>query len=761
MNKEIFAKSNGITLKDHSELVSRIAVKIAKKTLLEPNETLIEGIRLSGLLHDIGKCTSQFQKKLSGLSSNDENLNSKLENLEAKLPYRHNEVGWAFLSRYLHLSKEVLSVVLDSVYWHHGISNKMSDYTDTKITLQEADIKVMVGYLSSIVSGDNISEKPHKPKKAPRYYITEEINEDAEDINAQRLFTRTCIISADRLASSLEKINVSDDEIDALIDISNLTCADIDISKYKYFGNERFNLQINVVDHIGKTTQINAPAGFGKTVLGLLWAFTTQKKLIWVCPRNIVAESVYKSILSELESFGIDDLSVELYLTGEVKESNKNFRKEFSSDIVITNIDSYLSPSVDSRHGDRLFTIIDSNVVFDEFHELIGESGLFACFINIMRTRNRLTKANTLLLSATPTAMHFLWDSLGQKTLVLPNKTSHFPAPHTKPYKINITDELKFDNTQSNNLVIVNAVSNAQRLKKATQSEMLLHSYFEDSKKHYSGKKLYEYYGKSSDRNAIKPNVVGTHIIQASLDVSFNHLYESVLSPQGTLQRIGRCDRWGDYANQSSINITRLDNNAETSIRRILYTNNLSNSWFEFLRQHNGKELTLDDLYVLYNEFEYQNAIVLKRYLIDKLLLSLEQLSEIYPVKFFNSKKSDVKTAGGNKLRCSNSEVFVICKYHDATKFSEPFSVQIRNSFNEEFDEGPNIEKALFNTMKGLRDGNDSRYDYNDILNNKYIGIDGIRKFAKKSDTPYIRFDKVYHPEYGVINEEILKQLLN
>jgi hypothetical protein len=35
-------------------------------------------------------------------------------------------------------------------------------------------------------------------------------------------------------------------------------------------------------------------------------------------------------------------------------------------------------------------------------------------------------------------------------------------------------------------------------------------------------------------------------LLQASLDISFNDLYEDILSPQSTLQRIGRCDRFGN-----------------------------------------------------------------------------------------------------------------------------------------------------------------------------------------------------------------------
>jgi CRISPR/Cas system-associated endonuclease/helicase Cas3 len=60
-------------------------------------------------------------------------------------------------------------------------------------------------------------------------------------------------------------------------------------------------------------------------------------------------------------------------------------------------------------------------------------------------------------------------------------------------------------------------------------------------------------YGKTSTNSNNKPNIVGTHILQASLDISFNDLYEDILSPQSTLQRIGRCDRFGNCIGESVI----------------------------------------------------------------------------------------------------------------------------------------------------------------------------------------------------------------
>jgi len=750
---QILAKTNGITLVDHSLLVSRFAVEIANQSLLVKDDELIETIRLSGLLHDIGKCTSQFQKKL-GIINIDEN------NLEAKLKYRHNEVGWAFLSRYLDLPKKQLSIILDSVYWHHGISNKLCGYNDTDVKISESDTKIMLNYLISIVGELHVHEKEYKPKKAPKYYVT---GDEADEINSFRLLTRTCLISADRLASSIDNLDISDIEIEEMIKNANIRCCDIDITKHKFYGNDRFNQQENIVLNVERTTQINAPAGFGKTILGLLWNFKTNRKLIWVCPRNIVAESVYKSILEEIDNFGIDYLSVELYTGGEVKACNPLFESDFSSDIIVTNIDNYLSPSVDNRHGSRLYTIINADVVFDEYHELVGDTALFACFINIMKTRNTLTNSNTLLLSATGTHMYRLWDSQLQKTLILPSIGKHYSAPHNKKYLLKTESEIKLIKIDDNNLIVLNSIGTAQIHKSTLDAGLLLHSKFEDLDKDFNVNQLYRFYGKQSDRNIIKPNVVGTHIIQASLDVSFNNLYESVLSPQSSLQRIGRCDRWGDYLGESTINIVRLVNKAETSMRDLLYTNNLSNSWFEYISKFNNQKLTLDEIYIIYNDFEMNHEKTLFAYLSDEYNTSSESLQFIYPVKFFNIRKSDNKTAGGNKLRSSSFEVFVICKYFNSDKFTNPFSISVReNNFTEEFHEDEGTFKRMIGTMKILRDTNDDRFDYNEIISNKkYATLDIIRKLGKKSNTPYIRFDKIYHPIYGEISPERLSTLKN
>jgi CRISPR-associated endonuclease/helicase Cas3 len=750
--RNILAKSSGQNLIDHSILVSKFAVEIANQTLLNNDERLIKIIKLSSLLHDIGKCTDFFQNKLKkGVF--DEQID---DTLPKSKKFRHNEISWAFLSRYLtFLNKEDSNKVLNMVYWHHGISNIFGNYKDTDVIkdLTEKEISTMVSFIEFILNDqfDNLTfqleEKDYNPKNAPKFYDN---GEDNVDVNSENLFIRSCVISADRLASKYE--NASDDEIKKIVSEYNIVDYNINLEKHVYNGSKRFLKQIEIIGETKRTTQLNAPGGFGKTLLGLLWAIKQNKRVIWVCPTNVIANSVYKTLMEELTLFGDNEITVELFYTNEVKDSNHK-TLGFDSNIIVTNIDNYLTPSINNSVASRLYTIINSDVIFDEFHELVGrDSALFASFINIMRTRNRLTSSNTLLLSATPTNMHNLWDSVGSKTLILPEKHKHFKAPHDVKFHLNVTtDEIAVEKDTSS-LIIMNSIKESQLKKDVNHCELLLHSEFVKKDRDENFKRLYSMYGKTSQTSITKSNVMGTPLIQASLDISFNRLYESVLSPQTTGQRIPRCNRWGTYS-EPYVSIHLTHNPSEVSMRKILYTNNLSNSWFSHLKKYNQKKLSYDEFYVVYNEFESNNEKILITELRDVLSNSLDCLSLIYPIVYFNKTKSKNISAGGNKLRSNGNNIFVIAAYHnDNEKFTEPFSVTMRKSFAEEFDENANTQKKIENTWKLLRDNNDSRFDFNEMITTKkYISQEAIQNKARKIETPYIRFDKVYHEKYGLI----------
>jgi CRISPR-associated helicase Cas3/CRISPR-associated endonuclease Cas3-HD len=774
--KNLLGKSDGTTLKDHSELVSKVAVMIYDITASNVDLKLRESIRVAALLHDIGKCTDFFQKKLKTSVPEPQIENNQPQ----KYPFRHNELGYAFLFNYLTLNNSTYNkkLILDAVYWHHGVTpdnfKKSTSAYKQPIEISKSDTDAMINFAIEVAGQSIINTNPNGILTAfnrPSYFDKVE-DPHNDDTNQIKLFIRYCVISADRIVSSGACDGLSELEITEMIGTFNNKKSEVDVTTHVYSNTsrERFSDQLSIVrsiiDDNVNTHIIKAPAGFGKTMVSLLWALSRGKRLIVVCPRNDVAQSVYKGILDELSGFkNGTSVSVELYLTGDVVEKTHDNQHGFDSDIIVTNIDNFLNPSVDNRYSHRLFTIMESDVVFDEYHELVSDAALFALFINIMRLRSTMTNSSTLLLSATPSLIEKLWDTHDIKTRVLPNANEHYKPQHDKVYGLNVIDNIVIPSSDSSSVTILNSVSNAQRLKTSTNTPYLYHSNYTKLDRVRILSSIYSLYGKHTDRLIDKPNVIATHVLQASLDLSFNRLHESILSPEATLQRIGRCNRFGDYLIKSIItifkNIPDL-NNGENNIRAKLYTVNLTNMWFDYIVKYDGQELTLEQLYRIYNEYNRTNASAIYNHIVGKFIESSNRLAEIYPVKLFINGKSDVKTAGGNKLRNVNGdEIFVIARYYnDINRYSDPISVNTYNDFTRTFDEGDNQSRLIINQHKKLRDQNDPRFDFNGMIEadkRKALTLDHIRHHAKRENTPYIRFDKVYHPDYGFVSPDILK----
>tara|TARA_R110000782_G_scaffold270273_1_gene370187 strand:+ start:9471 stop:11717 length:2247 start_codon:yes stop_codon:yes gene_type:complete len=743
---KFLAKSNGLELNIHSQIVSKTALQLFNKI---SNEEIINRykdiVMFSSLLHDIGKLTINFQKFL------------KNEVKKPNLKFRHNEIGWAFLSKYLKYDFTDKSMILNIVYWHHGISNQIEKHTDTEILdlLGEDSINNMLEYLIEIIGVENVNyeieylDSINTPLFYPKEYETLQY----------LILCRSIVTTADRISSnlnSLEQVSVT------LVDDYFSMEKSVEITKCKYDNTARYDEQKNIVTQTNKTTIIKAPAGFGKTMIGLLWGLQNKKKLIWVTPRNSVAESVYNSVLEESESLFISP-SIQLILGGEIEKSNFDSKKMFDADIIITNIDNFLAPSFKNENMDSSSLIFGCDVIFDEYHELVCDAILMSLFVNIMRVRHKLTNSKTLLLSATQINCEFLWDSLNNTTTVLPNKETHYNAIHDKKYLVKTLSERPDITPNTNTLVVKNTISSAQEEKLKGSYSLLLHNEFLKDKKSEDFTFLLEKYGKKSLISENKSNVIGTHILQASLDISFNHLFEDVFSPQSTVQRWGRVDRFGNCIGESVICIIKETPNgdinkkyiaSQASIKNLLYSRNLSDAWFDFLLPYNNKRLTLNEVYVIYNNFNKKFIKEIKAYITASHDESKRRLSSVYPIKFDNKKKKskNVLTAGSNKLRSLNNEIFYVVQHKNGKDWVGPFTKQMLRGFDEEFNEDSKTLNRMFKTMEIIRNSNNELFEYNDIVDDKkYKTIDAIRKMSKKSNTPYIVYDRYYDDELGVV----------
>ena len=195
------AKSDGTLLIEHSKNVSYVALKIAELSNIK--EQYKEPIRLGGLLHDIGKACASFQSLITNPYQDYE--------LKNKQNYRHNEIGWAFIRMFL--KSKHIKTISESVYWHHGISNKMGEYSIANVMndIREYDKASMLWVLETLVGADNIEEKSVLSTKAPTYFCT--VEDENDDMNPDNLIIRSCIIAADHFVSSLGKSEITDEKI--------------------------------------------------------------------------------------------------------------------------------------------------------------------------------------------------------------------------------------------------------------------------------------------------------------------------------------------------------------------------------------------------------------------------------------------------------------------------------------------------------------------------------------------------------------------
>lgn len=728
--KEYYAKSNSkITIEEHSKKVAEKAIEIYKSTTIRENSEEIEIIRLASLLHDIGKHEKRFQ--------------SYLKSGKSKKKYiPHQFISWAFVHTICDINKDK-DIISNIVFWHHGVQKLPSvDTSDILNELNDGEIESMIKYC------ENIGVKTHKNydeliddtyENIPSYYINIGSEVERNSKNSKLIYLRACVVLADRI--------VSGSDIDNSISSNELL-----FDKCPFDNPDRFNEQKSVVGNTTKTSIIKAPTGYGKTMMGLLWYEKNNQKTLWVCPRNTVAISTYHSIEAELNNAG-KKLNLQLCYENEVKKSNFNENLE-TPDIIITNIDYYLRPYSDGgKDMSRLMFMLTANVIFDEYHELVSDSPLFSLFIYLMNLRNNKLKSKTLLLSGTPIELNRKWDNIRNRTTILPNNKSHLKAVHTKKYKVSILNEPPH-NISDDSLYFTNTIKNCQRIGSGYNNSALIHSDFTKNDRDKKMNDLMSSYGKRS--RGIKTPYISTLVLQAALDISFERVYDTPLSPETTLQRLGRCNRWGEKSG-AELNIIindKYDIGDETIIES-LYTKNLNDKWKKELYKLDNKSLTLDDIYNLYNDFSDVNKKEINKFIGNKLNESSKSLAEnIYPVKKrnFNEKDEKVFKASSNKLRSQGDEVFYIVK-DDSGNWVGPFSKRVVWGWSKEFKESGNVLNDIKKEYKKSFITN-SNYNYGNISQASYIKnitIDSIRHNAQFNISPYLALSFKYDNRLGVV----------
>lgn len=789
--ENLLAKSEingGTTLIDHSKAVTNFAnflfnkIRDSKAEFSDAYYT-IEDLRdeliACAAMHDIGKCSKSFQDFITNKKNDNKTYDDGLEKKDNLIT--HNVIGWAYLNNYTNFGKEVKSVVLH----HHVVLDYMADLTAKQIIGKSKDsLNVMNEFFDEMAAyckeAFDVEIKRTKLDKEKSNTIVKSVfiynnfsgnNDDLLDDlddNVKYILLRSIIIFADRAVSGNPKLTKSfierdEDLMGSLLDsmISSPSLPDDNVNELKnksgefVYNQERLKTQNDLLNDILKQNNsiVSASAGFGKTLVGLRWILANKKRTLWVVPRNVIANGTYQSLKSELETMQMaKEVSIALLLHSEYIEGNED------ADIIVTNIDNFLSPMVKNSLSHKLIQEIGGNVIFDEYHEFMSDCPLYSAFIGLLYTRTMFTNTKTLLLSATPLRFD---KAFGMDSNITFLKAAPFNGDMKVNVKVqemeNVTD-LKAD--WKDTFIFTNTVRQAQDIYShlnKNSDNILMHARFPKQRRIDIESNVYKRHGKKSvvaERNT----VVSTNILGVGIDASAKSSYDFAVSPEDTIQRgCGRTGRFAEKGYNGEINYTLCvltDDKATKNFITRTFNSSLNEKWVEVIKGFDGKTITKNDLYDAYYKFYEDNskvAVEMFRRFFNK---SADQLKEMRP---YSSKKKKVKSSedeeklmDGLSYRGMNSSIYVVANYKGKEEICYPIILD-RKLIGKFETEEPIARKERFKKFRSfVRNTNDDkRIDAFKHMFKDYGNMedDDAFKLALRKDTPlflsYAEYDDV------------------
>lgn len=769
------AKKDGVLLLDHLNNTSFIAEIYIDLVYPNISTSLRKTAIIACKLHDVLKIQNSFQEYIKG--------NTKYESQK----FYHNELGWAFLKRYLNKDyfknylnlssfdelclSDYINLITDSIYFHHGNNYEEIKPNNNEILneINKEDTINVINFIKdnlhkSIVH-DFDSKEINKDKLTVPYLYDNSEYSEGEYLISYLLLIKNILIVSDRISSELP--NKSKDEyiryINSIINKKVNYSIDLNLLKEnKNFNIDLYNKHVEISNSLDKFTMIKAPAGGGKTMIGLISGFKTNKKILWVCTKKSITKGVYNEILNTSKLFNLD-LDVQCVYTGEVQEFTKS-ETIFESDIIVVNIDTFLSTTF-KINDYKLETIVSSGfVIFDEFHEVRMKNAIFPISVILMNHRGIFTNEKTLLLSATPFVG--LSDFVTNKIKILPDKEFHYKAKHNKKYYFKFINHVSEINREKSCIVFTGSISNTQHeyLKWSFGKSNIIHGDFLNKVKETKINELLDLFGKYE---IDKPNIklFTTNILQSAINISYDNMCEFITSPESTIQGIGRCNRNGENESATIYLINKLNDRSHRGYVNSIYNIQICNLWSKYIEKSfiENIEYTLDEIYVKYNNFNkiYENEIRDT----DKTLFNTNiRYIENINIKRVTKPKKENKIiyANYNKLRYTINECFYIVKYINNDNFTnECFTTKLENNdifttFGLSIDSYKTEKYGdLYKYMEALTKSDKYEYDYTEILkkfNRKNFKKSDLNKYIGKTNkTPVI----IYNTEYLSYNEEI------
>jgi CRISPR-associated endonuclease/helicase Cas3 len=532
-------------------------------------------LRLSIIMHDLGKSHNEFLKLLEGKKDNQWN------------GQRHELFSIPFING-LNVETDVKQLLKLIVAGHHRdfetlhhkyISRSYSNGTadefgeDGLLNFEMEFEKLNVKEVKQLLKNSyqiNLGEfKVLSPHKLVLFYLRK-FNDGKASIKSEEYFKILLLFGAlkhcDHLGSAkVTKIENIESECFSFLRMQQ--------DKLKKEGYDFYSHQIQSGKTLGNVI-LTAPTGSGKTESAMLWLKNQllsfgQGRVFYLLPFTASINAMFERLGSnetglgegkvgmlhgKLQDYLYDYLDNVQYVSSSKKEEISKIRDKFKTIFTPLKVATpfQLLKNLFGLKGfeQGIFEWVGGYFIFDEIHAYSPE--VFAQIKVLLEYIVKYMNAKVFIMTATmPTFLKIeIKNSIGEFSEITANKVLY---NQFERHQVIIINGLLAENLAiiiedlvagKKVLVVCNTVFQAQQvfqvLKKYASNSVLLHSAFTGEDRTLNEKRLKE--GENSIQDPIKL-LVGTQAIEVSLDIDYDVIYSEPAPIDALIQRFGRVNR--------------------------------------------------------------------------------------------------------------------------------------------------------------------------------------------------------------------------
>ena len=540
MNKydHILAKSKengGTTLSFHICSVAEFAIIAAKYAGLDTSIA-----RKGGLIHDIGKASPLFQKKLYGYKSSPLEMN-----------FRHEIASLFFLGL---VEEQIRPQIVDMIIAHHksigkdgrelGILDLDRYYGDRVFEYHITDFENWSNDAIGILSECGLEVKPISRESAYNSY--QYTLEYCKTRPKGWSVWKGLLIGADHLSSALNENKGNVPELFKQPDV-----------RFYNRQHELYPLSLIKSDDTKKHTFVKAPTGAGKTDFLLK---RCKSRIFYTLPFQASINAMYERIKNDLKDT-TDDIrllhSISRLVIDEGRIEERVIQDKFGASIKVLTPHQLSAIAFGTRgYESVLFDLKGCDVILDEIHTYSDiTQSIVLKIVEILHSIVCPIHIGTATMpSVLEEAILKILDIDNVQYVELDDKMLDTFNRHIVHKLDSFESSYEAINQALNNeqkiLIVANRVANAQAIYKTLDDlypeipKMLIHSRYKRGDRNKRETELKEVYNKSLKACM----VVSTQVVEVSLDISFDLMITETAPVDAMIQRFGRINRKRNYS---------------------------------------------------------------------------------------------------------------------------------------------------------------------------------------------------------------------